>query len=249
MAKPRILYLDIETAPAKAYIWDLKTRFVPLEQVAEDGYILCFAAAWAGEDHCWFSSRWEHGHDAMIQEAWNLLDEAEIVIHYNGSKFDIPRLQTEFLVSDMHPPSSYQQIDLYRTVAGSFKVLSKSMNHMLKLLSLDEKMAHKGMSLWTGVMADNKEDQQTMMDYNIQDVVVMEDLYKALTPWIKNHPNLGLWIDPDAPTCRNCGSQHVKMNGIERTTLLPYQRYKCQDCGTNLKGRYRLKSSGDGVLR
>jgi uncharacterized protein YprB with RNaseH-like and TPR domain len=136
----RILKIDIETAPAKAYIWDLKTRYVPITQVAEDGYILCYAYQWHGEDDIWISTRWDHGQEAMMHLAWDLLDEADAVIHYNGNNFDIPRLNTEFLKYRLGPPSPSHHIDLYRTVAQNFRVLSRSMNHMLHILGMESKI-------------------------------------------------------------------------------------------------------------
>lgn len=228
----KTLYLDIETAPAKAYIWDLKTRYVPVSQVCEDGYILCFAARWADSDTIDFWSEWDHGEDTMVLAAWNYMDEADAIIHFNGNKFDIPRLNSEFLVHRLGPPSPSHQIDLYQTVSRKFKVLSRSMNHMLKLLSLDSKLEHKGMALWTDVMNGDKEAQRIMEDYNCRDVEVMEDLYMQLRPWMDNHPNMGLWMDPgEHQICPNCGSTELRFKGYKRTRVLTYRQYHCEKCG------------------
>jgi len=235
----KTLLIDIETAPALAYIWNLKTRYVPLGQVAEDPYILCFSAGWMGEDHVYFSSVWEHGENRMVQAAWDMLDEADAVIHYNGNSFDIPTLQTEFLRYRLGPPAPAHHIDLYTTVSKKFRVLSKSMKNMLKILSLDNKLEHKGMELWTGCMAGNKEDQQTMTDYNIQDILVLEPFYQELLPWIDNHPNVALWMDPSSePTCKNCGSTNLRFKGYKRTSVLSYRQYQCLDCKTWQRARY-----------
>ena len=235
----RILKLDIEAAPAKAYIWGLKTRYVPLSQVAEDGYILCFAYQWEGEDEVGFFSLWDHGYDTMVDAAWLLLDEADAVITYNGNGYDLPRLNSEFLAQRLGPPSPYYSIDLYATVSKKFKVLSKSMKHMLDILSLENKLEHKGMELWTNVMKGVKEDQAIMEEYNIQDVIVMEDLYKELLPWIDNHPNRGLWMQQgEEPICPNCGSQHLKIKSYKRTRVLSYRQWLCLDCGFYPRERF-----------
>jgi len=235
----RILKIDIETAPAKAYIWDLKTRYVPLKQVAEDGYILCFAYQWHGEDDTWISSSWEHGEKSMIQLAWELLDEADAVIHYNGNNFDIPRLNTEFLRHGMGPPSPSHHIDLYRTVAQNFRVLSRSMNHMLNILGMESKIEHKGMELWTNCMKGVKEDQRLMEEYNIQDVNVLGDLYMELRPWIKTHPNVALWMPAGRhPLCPICGSSKLKFKSYKNTKVLSYKQYHCQECGAYPRERF-----------
>ena len=237
----RILKLDIEAAPAKAYIWGLKTRYVPLSQVAEDGYILCFSYQWEGEDEVGFFSLWDHGHENMIDGAWELLDEADAVITYNGNGYDLPRLNSEFLVQRLGPPSPYHSIDLYQTVSRKFKVLSKSMKHMLDVLSLENKLEHKGMELWTGCMSGNKDDQAVMEEYNIQDVIVMEDLYRELLPWIDNHPNRGLWMPTGGEhICPNCGGTELRFKGYKRTRVLSYRQYHCQSCGFYPRERFTV---------
>lgn len=234
----RTLYIDIETAPAKAYIWDLKTRYVPISQVAEDGYILCFAYRWADEDEVGFYSLWDHGYDTMIDAAWALLDEADQVIHYNGNNFDIPRLNTEFLRQRKGPPSPSHHTDLYLTVSKKFKVLSKSMQHMLDILSLDSKLEHKGMELWTNCMAGIEEDQLVMEEYNVQDVEVMEELYEQLYPWITTVPNASLWMVPGGEKRCRCGSTNLRNKGYKRTKVLTYKQWHCRDCGTYMRERY-----------
>lgn len=234
----RTLYIDIETAPAVAYIWDLKTRYVPISQVAEDGYILCFAYRWEDEDEVGFWSIWDQGHDAMVEAAHELLSEADHVVTYNGNSFDLPRLNSEFLVSRLGPPEPYHHTDLYLAVSKKFRVLSKSMNHMLKKLDIGSKLEHKGFELWTNCMAGVKEDQRLMEDYNIQDVAVMQELYEVMYPWLDNVPNKALWMEPSAkPKCR-CGSEDLRFKGYKRTKVLTYKQYHCNDCGSWMRERY-----------
>ena len=129
----RTLLIDIEAAPAKAYIWDLKTRYIPIKHVAEDGYVLCFSYAWYAEDDdaIYSVARWDRGGEkAMIKKAWELLNEADCVIHYNGDNYDLPRLNTEFLKYRLGPPAPYHSVDLYKTVSNTFRVLSKSMQQI-----------------------------------------------------------------------------------------------------------------------
>jgi len=245
----KTLLIDIETAPAKAYIWDLRTRYVPLSQVAEDGYILCFAASWMGSGMVEFASRWDHGEKQMIEWAWELLDEADAVIHYNGKRYDIPRLNSEFLVRGLGPPTPSYQIDLYETVSRKFKVLSKSMNHMLRLLSLEEKVKHKGMELWTECMDGVAASQKEMETYNIRDVEALEDLYTHLLPWIDNHPNVALWMPAtEDRKCTHCGSENLRFKGYKYTRVASYKQYLCKDCGSYSRSRF-AEARREDVLR
>lgn len=242
-----MLFIDIETAPALAYIWELRTRYVPLSQVAEDGHMLCFAASWEGSDEVEYYSLWDVGYQKMVENAWRLLDEADIVIHYNGKNFDVPRLNAEFLKLRMGPPSPYQQIDLYQTVRQNFRVLSRSMNHMLKLLDLEQKVQHKGMGLWTGCMNGDKQDQADMIRYNVGDITTLESLYYQLQPWITNHPNRAIWMPPgETPICGNCGSTDLRFKGYKPAKVLAYKQYRCNNCGAYPRERLPVKESRRG---
>ena len=42
----KILSLDIETAPAKVYCWGLWDQNIGINQIVEDGYVLCWCAKW-----------------------------------------------------------------------------------------------------------------------------------------------------------------------------------------------------------
>jgi hypothetical protein len=78
-----------------------------------------------------------------------------------------------------------------------------------------------------------------MEDYNIQDVEVMFDLYSELRPWIKNHPNVALWMPKgEDPICPKCGSHNLRNKGFKRTSVLTYKQYHCEDCGSYPRERY-----------
>jgi hypothetical protein len=233
------LFIDIEAAPSKAYIWGLKTRYVPLSQVAEDGYILCFSYWWEGDEDLGFYSLWDHGYETMVKAAWDLLDEADHVITFNGKGYDIPMLNTEFLVERLGPPSPYFHTDLYQETK-QFRTLSSSMKYYLKILGLDNKLEHKGMELWTGCMDGVKEDQAVMEAYNFQDVEVMPEFYEILLPWLKNVPNETLYMEPDNDgklRCR-CGSKKLRFKGYKHNKTLSYKQYQCGDCGTYMRERF-----------
>ena len=177
----------------------------------------------------------------MIRRIYDLICEADAVVHYNGTKFDMPILNQEFLLDDLSPPSSYVQIDLLKTARKRFKLPSNKLDYVAQFLGLGSKAKHMGMEMWRDCMNDCPKAWKSMKRYNRQDVVLLEKVYEVLLPWIQNHPNWGHYIEGDL-ICRNCGSNKIKKNGIERSTVLPYQRYKCTECGSPLKGRVSLKS-------
>lgn len=252
----KILLLDIETAPHVVYAWGLFKQTISINQIAQPGHTICYAAKWLGNDAITFKSIHHDGHDDMITTLWNLLDNADAVIHYNGKKFDIPTINKEFVLLNMPPPDGYHQIDLYTVVRSRFKFASNKLDYVANALGLGTKVKHRGMDLWRECMAGDPVAWKEMKAYNIQDVAIMEPLYKKLLPWIKNHPNQAIFAalelydsteiteNDDKPMCPNCGSHHVVKKGIETTATMAYQRYRCMSCKTPIRGRKTLLVPG-----
>ena len=245
----KILHLDIETAPTNVYVWNLWPKYVSPSDVQEAGYTLCWSAMWEGERTVMYGSI-QDGKKQMLMEIWRLLDKADAVVHYNGTKFDIPVLFREFVKMGIEPPSHFHQIDLLKTVRKQFKFESNKLDYICQQLGLGAKTQHKGMALWYGCMDDDPASWKLMMRYNKQDVKLLRKLYKALLPWIHNHPNVGMWVDdPKKPTCTNCGSTNVHSKGTQyNTKSASYARFSCKSCGTPLRARLRNKSTSENVL-
>lgn len=242
----KILILDIETAPNKGYFWGLWGQNIAINQIEEPGYTLCWAAKWLGKRGVIFDSLYYSSQEDMLDGIWKLLDEADAVIHYNGIKFDIPTLNAEFAANSLPPPSPYHQIDLYKTVKKRFKLPSNKLDFVARHFGIAGKIQHKGMSLWDGCMANDPASWRIMERYNKQDVKMLEPLYEILLPWIQNHPNRALFQDHvERPTCTNCGSENVVKKGIETTVAYKYQRYRCRNCGTPLRGRFTISNKDE----
>ena len=233
----KILYLDIETAPHKVYAWGLFNQNVSINQIVEAGYTLCYAAKWHDKGRVMFDSIHQTEPKQFIEGVWELLNEADAVVHYNGEKFDIPTLNKEFLLHDLVPPDPYHQIDLYRVVRKRFKFASNKLDYICQALGIGAKVEHMGMDLWNKCMQGDNKAWKLMERYNKQDVALMPELYNRLLPWIQSHPNHALYTGEARPVCPNCGSVHVHKKGTETTKTMVYQRYRCADCGTPIRGR------------
>lgn len=226
----RILLLDIETAPNLAYVWKLWDENVGLEMLLEETYMLCWAAKWLDSDYVYYDSVNSSSRKSMLKNMHKLLDEADAVVTYNGDRFDIPHLNREFLEEGLLPPSPYKQIDLYKTVKKQFKFPSNKLQYVAHALKVGSKVKHIGFELWHRCIKKDPEAWAMMEDYNVQDVVLLEKVYKKILPWIKGHANHSLYAE-DKLVCPNCGSTHLVKRGFAYTLASQYQRYKCGSCG------------------
>jgi len=222
----KILVLDIETRPGIAYVWQTFKVNVGYEQIIEPGRMICFAAKWVGRPETVFYSEWGNGRAEMIRAAHDLLSEADAVVTYNGDKFDLPKLNGEFVLDGLPPVPPVTSIDVIKTVR-KMGFLMNRLAFIGPLLRVGEKVKHEGFDLWAKVIDGDHKAQERMRKYNIQDVVLLEKLYLRIRPFIKNHPHLG----KEARECGACGSNNVHSRGYRRTKYFKVQRLQCQSCG------------------
>jgi hypothetical protein len=225
----RILTLDIEWRPMQSYHWGLWDQNIGIVQIADDGGLLCFAAKWLGSKDIIFSSE-NDGHEVMVRRAHALLSEADVVITYNGDRYDIKKLNSEFLLAGMAPPRPFKSIDLVKTNKARFDLPSRKLDYLVQRTGVGAKVKHQGFELWLGCMAGDPDAWKLMEKYNRGDVTVTEKAYLRLLPWITNAPHLAMFTR-DGRACPYCGSKKLKRAEFTHTLVQSYQLYECENCG------------------
>ena len=234
--KPNILFLDIETSPNLATVWGIWNQNIAISQLLESSYTLCWAAKWKGSKEVMFDSVQKSGKKGVILSLYKLLNQSDIIIHYNGRRFDIPVMNKEFLLAGLRPPTPFKQIDLYQTVKKKFRFVSNKLAYITKQLGFDGKIktTHQ---LWLDVMNGDLKAWKQMEAYNKKDVTELEKVYDKLLPWIENHPNIGLFSESIKPACTNCGSVDIQSRGFQYSNTQTYRRFCCNECGAWIRSR------------
>lgn len=226
--KPKVLLIDIETAPMIAYVWGLWDVNVSIDQIVAHGHVLCVSWKWLGEKGVKYV-RVDGNEKKALMEVHAAIDAADFVIHYNGTKFDMPILHREFLLHEIAPPSPVKEIDLLRTVRRKFKFSSNKLDYVCQRLGLGNKVHHKGMQLWKECMDNVVKAWGVMRKYNMQDVVLLEKLYNKILAWIPNHPNVTLYTK-EVTACPRCGGKDYYHRGMQHNATRSYQRFQCNSC-------------------
>lgn len=208
------------------------------------GYTMCYSAKWYGEAEVFFDSVYNSSPKAMIKRLHKLLDEADAVIHYNGTKFDIPTVNKEFILHGLKPPAPYAQIDLLKTSRNVFRFPSNKLDYIAQALGVGKKVGGLTHDLWVQCMAKNPEAWKRMEQYNIQDVLLLEKLYDKMKPWIKGHANHSLYSEEVC--CPNCGGKHYQHRGYAYTQAAKYARFQCKGCGKWFRSGRSLAAKPDG---
>lgn len=240
----RILLLDLEISPTVATVWGLFNQNIGIQQLIGNSEVLCWSAKWLGEDATWFSSVQMTSKKKMLKSIYDMLEEADAVVTYNGNGFDLKILNKEFALQGWFKPAPYKSIDMLQVVRKQFRFTSNKLDYVAQQLGLGKKKEHRGYSLWLSCMnpksEDYKESWDVMEEYNIQDVALLEALYNKLIGWIHNHPSHSTLTADHV--CPNCGGKHLQKRGTAITSTLSYVRYQCKDCGKWSRSRVADKT-------
>lgn len=224
----KVLVLDIEWRPTKAYVWKAWDENIGPDQIIEHGGLLCVGVKWLGDKKTKVYSEWEHGHVEMLLAVHEMMSFADAIVTYNGDRYDLPKLQGEFVLNGLGPTPPATSIDVIKAVK-KFGFFMNRLAFIGPLLGLGSKVQTGGFNLWKGVDNGDEACQKKMTKYCAQDVDLLEKLYLRIRPFIRNHPHMG---KVGANECGACGSHNVQSRGTRRTRAFKIQRLQCQACSS-----------------
>jgi len=237
----KILIVDIETAPNLAFVWGLWKNNVGINQIKEYMHVMSYAAKWLCEDKIVYKESRTNKDKTLIKSLVKLFDEADIVVAHNGKKFDFPTVMARAIVHNIAPPSPYKVVDTLLVARREFRFPSNSLAALAIQFKVSGKLEHKafpGFALWSECLKGNPEAWDEMKAYNIQDIVTLEEVYLKMLPWMRYHPNVGVFDAKEEAVCPKCGGTHLHFRGYSYTNVGKYHRFQCQDC--NGWGRTRF---------
>jgi hypothetical protein len=231
---PRILTIDLERLPGRLPerdIWeprDLKyVNYIHPDTWVELPSTICFAWSWNGGP-VKFASVWDG--DDLAAVSWELFHEATGVVTFNGKRADEKWLKQEWAVAGMVPPSPYKSIDLFVTARREFAFESKSLAHLCKRLGVDGKSGHYSIADARAAVAGDVAAQRRLKRYNRADVTATWAAARALGPWIREWPHVGVYTGQER-CCWYCGGEDLRQEGFTGTAVTLYGLLQCADCG------------------
>lgn len=243
----KTLIFDIETAPSQAFVWGAWKQNIGIDMdIAHEGYIMSIAYKWLGEDDVHYLENRTEDDTVIASQFAMVLDQADFVVAHNGKKFDVPMMNTRFVINGIQPPSPYKVVDTLQIAKKEMRFRRNSLAHLAEVLECKhKKLKHQsfaGFSLWSECMKGNPDAWAEMELYNRYDVIVLEEVYKKLRPFASNHPNINTGDDPLTLACPKCGSEDIIRSGYFTTNKGKYQRYKCKCCGGWSSETYMINS-------
>ena len=241
---PKILLLDIETAPIEAYIWEIGPNIqVGHYQIKHEWFILSWAGKWLLEDgvlsDCATPKEAVNKDDSRIcKSLWEVFEETNIIIAHNAVWFDIRKANARFIANELPPPSPYQVIDTLKQSRKIAAFSSHKLDHLTKTFGLSQK-DDTDFDLWVRCCNGEKKALDYMLKYNKSDILALEGLYLFLRPWMKSHPNLGLYCNHDGNICPHCGCESLDWRITEYDTPAgKYNAFRCMECKAIGRSRF-----------
>lgn len=192
-----------------------------------------FAYKWLGDEVTFYEDTQNQTEGELVKHLLAILDMADIVVAHNGAKFDLPTIQGRALVLGLKPPSPYKIVDTLLTARYEFNFPANSLEHLAILLEVEKKGGHAkfpGFELWAECLKNNPEAWEEMREYNIQDVITLEQIYLKMLPFMKKHPNVAVFEESSDTLCPKCGSSHIQWRGYVVTNVYKYKKFQCQSC-------------------
>lgn len=239
--QPKVLLLDCETSPLTVFAWGTWKQFIPHTSIIESSFLISYCAKWLFDskimsDVLTPEEAIEKNDNRIVNSAWKLLEDADIIVAHNGIKFDLPYLNTRFLMNGLTPPSPYQVIDTLQKARKHFRFASNRLDYLGQLIRNKGKIK-TDIDLWRGCLNGDQESLTQMLTYNKEDITLLEETYVFLRPFINSHPNMSIYQESTNPSCPSCGSTDIKECGYYTTVANRYLAFRCNSCGAICRSR------------
>lgn len=235
----KVLIYDEENSPNLGYYYG-GIEVTPIKEV-RGPILLSVAWKWLGEKgtHCLTlydrSTVDPYNDKLLVNELWNLLDEAQIVVGFNNRRFDDKMANYYFVKHGMVPPSPYKTVDVMAEAKKHFKFNRNKLDYLGKLLEGEGKTEKTYGDFWEDLLEGNRKEKKKasegMAFYNKKDVELTEKLYIKLLPWMSNHPNMALYAEQPLVCPRCANSTDFTVKSYRRTGMqINAIQYQCSHC-------------------
>lgn len=228
----------------KTYVFDLETSLIEaltfgpmweadLVYIIKHAELLCFSYKELGSRKAYvYSQRGFKTQKELIGKLWEMANEASVLIAHNGKSFDVRMMNTFFIANGFPPPAPYKLIDTKLVAKRYFRFPSNSLNELAAFFGLEGKMDTGGKELWLKCRAGDEKAWSKMERYNKRDVVLLEEVYQIMEPWIENHPDKKIYVPGKG--CHRCGEEDTQKRGMKPRVIGWVQEYLCKKCGQRL---------------
>lgn len=214
---PRVILFDFE--------------FHHINWGADLGLLFCMGWKVLGEKKVHIESVWETKQKDALDDRQlcinirKILNEADMLVTYNGIKCDVPFLQTRLLHHRLEslPPIAHK--DVYYTAKFKLKLSRNRLFDVQTFLGLKNEKTPVDLIQWLKALTGDAKAQKEIIHHCEQDVKVLEEAYILLRPLMNSHPRLqGYGV------CNKCGGQLLKNKVYYTASKNAKMTVQCKEC-------------------
>lgn len=230
---PKRLFFDIETSPNIGYFWRSGWKLqIGTENIIEERKIICISYKWAHSDEI-HTLKWDANQcdKQMLIEFMRVIRSADELVGHNGDRFDLKWLRTRCIFHRIPMFPSYRTFDTLKKARGGFYFNSNRLDYIAQFLGVGAKLPHTGFQLWKDVMSGCPIAMEKMIQYCENDVVILEDVYNAMSSYVKPNTHAGMHRLNKRHTCPTCASEDIVLLKNDFTAKGSVKRImECGEC-------------------
>ena len=234
--KIKRLFFDIETSQYLVETWRIGYNInLQYGDVVELAKIICISWKWQDEDKI-HNLTWDKNQcdKSMLEEFIKVLNKADEIIGHNGDRFDIKWIRTRAMYHRLQMKPHYRSLDTLKKAKSHFNLPNNRLDTIAQFLGVGAKVEHEGLKMWKKVKAGDEQALKDMVHYCDGDIVVLEDVFLTMQPYIKHNTHVGTHNLKMKHSCPNCASEDIKLVKNNFTALGTIKReMECNSCGYN----------------
>lgn len=241
-----ILVFDIETMVKKAFLFRSGKQYVNAESFIDYDTMICWSAKVLGgsemfKDCLTPQEAKDKNHSRITKSLWNLMKNYDVTVSHNGINFDIPMIKTFFLKENLGLPNRFRNIDTCAIARSQFRFQSNKLDYICKELGLNDGKTKTDFDLWKKCYEGDVDSLNDMQMYNLNDILILEDLLNVFKPYIPSFPNVAVYGDVEESQCPYCGGTKFKDNGFWFTPNGKFHSFRCE-CKAIFRSKENLLS-------
>ena len=231
--KLKVLFFDVETAPLLSLHWRTFKENISPGQIVNHSFMLTWSAKWRGEKEV-LSARLTadeakaQDDTRIVVELADLIRSADIIVAHNIDKFDLPVVNSRLLILQAEPLDVPKTIDTLKLSRASLRMSTNNLDNLAQQLGLGRKIK-TDFELWRRCYLGEVAALKEMETYNKQDVILLEQVFEKMLPYVKGVPRLVDGSDAREDACPYCGSTKIWGRGWHRSPVNTYQKFQCQE--------------------
>lgn len=172
---------------------DIKAAILDIESTglkADWGFMICAclkevkADSLNGKIHTFrsdnYKSQWTD--EKLTKDLVEKMNEFDLIIHWYGSMFDIPFINSRALRHGLTPPARNFRRDLCFVSRGSLALTSNGLANVSRFMLGKTGKTRTDYDMWLGAMRGQKKATDYIVDHCEKDVIETEKLYKKFQP-------------------------------------------------------------------